>query len=177
MTCKQVILLFYVCLMKNKNMPYMKQYVPQYFLCMLILASCNEAGLGKKQFEFYYYPSKNVYYDVANNQYTYSVDGGKTWNNFKPNTSTEFATLGSRQTVYSDDEQPWKLNQVHRKEYNGTLLSIADADTVAQQQDVITDKKIIVKKPKLNVDQAPQEEKKPGFFKRLFGGKKHNNNQ
>ncbi len=142
-----------------------------------VFISCNEAGLGKKQFEFYYYPSKNIYYDVANNQYIYSVDGGKTWTLFKPKTNNEPATLGNKQTIYSDDEQPWKLNEVHRKQYNGTVISIADADTVAQQQDVISDKKNIVKKPKLNVDAPVQEEKKPGFFKRLFGGKKHNNNQ
>lgn len=140
--------------------------------------SCDENGIGKKQFEFYYYPSKNVYYDVANNQYTYSLNGGKTWNSFKPKNNNEPATLGNKQVIYSDSQQPWNMNQVHRKEYNGISITIADVDTASQATDVVSDKKIIVKKPKLNVDEEPkQEEKKPGFFKRLFGRKKHNNDQ
>ena len=153
----------------------MKQFFSHCFF-ILILASCNQINVGNKKLQFYYYPSKNVYYDVANNQYTYSIDGGKTWNIFTSKTNSEPATLGSKQVIYSDDAQPWKLNQVHRKEYNGTLISIADADTIAQQRDVISDKKIIVKKPKLNVDEPAKEEKKTGFFKRLFGGRKKNNN-
>ncbi len=155
----------------------MKQYLIFSSFCfVLILASCDETGFGKKQFEFYYYPSKNVYYDVANSQYTYSVDGGKTWNLFKSKTNAESATLGNKQIIYSDDEQPWKLNQVHRKQYSGTLISIAGADTTTQQQDVVSNKKITVKKPALNVEAPAKEEKKEGFFKRLFGGKKKNNN-
>lgn len=140
-----------------------------------MFTSCNEITSGNKQFEFYYYPSRNVYYNVAANQYTYSINGGKTWNTFKPKNNMQPATLGSRQIVYSDDEQPWKLNELHRKQYNGKLISLEDADTVTQAG-FVTEKKITVKKPKLNVEEPKKEEKKPGFFKRLFGGKKKNNN-
>ena len=147
------------------------------FIFLIPVTACNETSFEKKQFEFYYYPSKNVYYDVANNQYTYSVDGGKNWNFFKPASSAEPSALGGKQIIHSDNEQPWKINEIHRKQYNGTLISIADADTVTQT-DVITDKKIVIKKPKINVEEVPKEEKKPGFFRRLFGGgKKHKKDQ
>lgn len=141
------------------------------FVCIICFTSCDKLNIGKKKLEFYYYPSKNVYYDVANNQYVYSVNGGKTWDFFKPKNNKEPATLGNKQIIYSDSPQPWNLNQLHRKEYNGTLLAMSEADTSTQQDDAVSDKKII-KKVKPVVQPKKEEEKKPGFFKRIFG-KKH----
>ena len=177
---KQVISLFYVrTQIMFESIPNMKNNLAAFitFLFLITATSCNETGFIKKQFVFYYYPSKNVYYNVANNQYTYSVDGGRTWYSFKPTSNTEAATLGGKQIINSDNEQPWNINEIHRKQYNGTLISVADADSIAQP-DVVSDKKIITKKPKLNVEEPPKKEKKPGFFKRLFGGgKKHKSDQ
>ena len=138
----------------------------------LNLTACNNSA-SEKKFEFYYYPARNVYYDVANTQFVYSINGGKSWDTFKKNITADPATLGSRQIIYSDSPQPWDSNQAHIRLYNGKLFNVKDQDT-AGQTSIISNKKIIKKAKQA---EGSEPEKKPGFFKRLFGGKKHNNNQ
>ncbi len=135
------------------------------FLCFNFFA-CNNTGNAKK-FEFYYYPARNIYYDVTNAEFIYSVNGGKTWDTFKKDLSKDPATLGSREIIYSDSQQPWDSNEAHLKQYNGKLFSVRDEDTTAQAN-VISDKKIVKKASSANEN---KKEKKPGFFKRLFGKK------
>ncbi len=131
--------------------------------------ACNDAGTGKK-FEFYYYPARNIYYDVTNTQFIYSINGGKTWEIFKKELGKDPATIGSREVIYSDSQQPWTHNAADIKQYNGKLFGVADEDTTAQlQTEAVSDKKII-KKAKPVADES-KKEKKPGFFKRLFGKK------
>ncbi len=137
------------------------------FFCISFIA-CNNVG-GTKKFQFYYYPARNIYYDVANAEFVYSVNGGKTWETFKKDLGKDPATLGSREIFYSDSQQPWNNNATDIEKYKGKLFSVADEDTTAQT-DEISDKKII-KKPKPVTTTEPKKEKKPGFFKRLFGKK------
>ncbi len=133
----------------------------------LYLIACENNGNNKK-FEFYYYPARNIYYDVANAEFIYSVNGGKTWETFKKTSGKDPATLGSREVFYSNSMQPWDSNETHIKQYNGKLFSVAEEDTTAQTN-AVSDKKIIKKaKP---VAESTKKEKKPGFFKRLFGKK------
>ena len=155
-------------------------YIKSFFLLNIFFAfvlgftSCGEFTSGEQKLEFYYYPSKNVYYDVANNQYAYSVNGGKNWSFYKLKNSIEPATLGSKQIIYSTSAQPWDSNEVHRKLYNGSLINVAEADT-SLQTNTVSDKKII-KKAKPVEQPKKTEQKKPGFFKRLFG-RKHQQQQ
>lgn len=136
-------------------------------LFCLSFFACNNAGSSKK-FEFYYYPDRNIYYDVANAEFVYSVNGGKTWETFKKELGKDPATLGSREIIYSDSQQPWNNNAADIEKYKGKIFSVSDEDTTAKA-DAASDKKI-TKKTESSTDKK-KKEKKPGFFKRLFGKK------
>ena len=144
----------------------MRRTIPFLLLCSVIIFSCNKGA--HQKFEFIYYPARNIYYDVTNAEFVYSVNGGKTWETFKKDLDKDPATLGSREVIYSNSMQPWDSNETHIKLYNGHLFSVADEDTTALSSK-ISDKKTIKKaKP---VTESTKKEKKPGFFKRLFGKK------
>lgn len=140
-----------------------------FFACIVCFTSCDMFTSGEQKLEFFYYPSKNVYYDVANNQYAYSVNGGKNWGFYRLRNNIEPATLGNKQIIYSSSAQPWDSNEVHRKLYNGSLIAVADADTGLQTNTVL-EKKVIKKVKPVNQPKK-EEQKKPGLFKRLFGRK------
>lgn len=156
-------------------------YIKSFFLLNIFFAfvtcftSCDKLTPGDQKLEFYYYPSKNVYYDVANNQYAYSVNGGKSWSFYKLKNNIEPATLGHKQIIYTTTAQPWDSNEVHRKLYSGSLIAVADIDT-SLQTNTVSDKKII-KKAKPVVQPIKPEQKKPNFFKRLFGRKHQQQNE
>jgi hypothetical protein len=98
----------------------------------------------------------------------YSVNGGKTWETFKKELGKDPATLGSREIIYSDSQQPWNNNAADIEKYKGKIFSVSDEDTTAKT-DAASDKKI-TKKTESSTDKK-KKEKKPGFFKRLFGKK------
>ncbi|HEY2728199.1 MAG TPA: hypothetical protein VGI61_13570 [Parafilimonas sp.] len=133
----------------------------------MILLSCTNTATQKK-FEFYYYPSRNVYYDVLNSLYLYSLDGGKNWDSLIVKTNKEPATLGTKRIIYSNSPAVWKDNAQHVSEFNGEVINITDNDS-SLQTNLAADRKI--KKAKAPVMNVPKPEKKPGFFKRLFGKK------
>lgn len=135
----------------------------------VIFSSCND--IGQKKLEFFYYPQRNVYFDVASSQYFFSLDGGKIWDSVYSRTNSEPATLGNKQIIYSDTHAIWNSNEEHLKQYNGHLMNIVGEDTVAINQDEVADRKTKKIKP-ASADSNKQTEKKPGFFQRLFG-KKH----
>ena len=151
----------------------MRQFSKLFFLslCSVIILSCNDTT--PKKFEFYYYPSRNVYYDVTNSLYLYSLDGGKTWDSLQVNSNKEPATLGTKRIVYSTSHDVWKDNAQHIHEFNGQVINITGNDSSSLQTDLAADRKM--KKAKTPAINTPKPEKKPGFFKRLFG-KKNNNN-
>jgi hypothetical protein len=134
--------------------------------------SCNKIN-SDRTFEFYYYPAKNIYYDVSNARYLYSLDGGRNWDTLQKKMDKEPLTLGNKQIIYSGIRTPWDSNEVHRKLYGGYLLDIINAeDSSALQKDVVAERKLPGRsKPRLTTANN-KNEKKPGFFKRLFG-KKH----
>jgi len=138
------------------------------FFCLVFFA-CNTAGSSKK-FEFYYYPARNIYYDVANAEFVYSVNGGKTWETFKKELGKDPATLGSREIIYSDSQQPWNNNAADIEKYKGKIFTVADEDTTTQAN-AVSDKKVVKKSKTETQTNNNKKEKKPGFFKRLFGKK------
>jgi hypothetical protein len=135
-----------------------------------IISSCN---FTQQQFEFFYYPAKNVYYDVTNKLYLYSLDGGKTWDSTYAYTTAEPATLGSKQIIYNPTFNVWEKNNEHVQQYDGHIINISVVDTSDLKQSLVAERKI----KKINtsgsaaVTTAKEPEKKPGFFKRLFGKK------
>lgn len=130
-----------------------------------IIISCN--NLQPKQFEFFYYPSRNVYYDVTNSQYLYSLDGGTTWDSLKTKMNGDPATLGAKQIVYSTSPSIWLENAQHRSQFNGKVINI-NSDTTLSDKDLAAERKI--KKAQVATT-TKQPEKKRSFFQRLFGKK------
>jgi hypothetical protein len=131
--------------------------------------SCNEINNDTK-FEFYYYPSKNVYYDVSNAEYLYSLNGGENWDTLHKKMESEPATLGVKQIIYSNTKEILDSNESHRRLYGGNLVNILTADSSLSENDVVTERKF-PRKPKPVATVSKKTEKRPGFFKRLFGKK------
>ena len=140
--------------------------------CFFVAFSCNRAQSDNK-YEFYYYPGKNVYYDVSNARYIYSLNGGRMWDTLYKKADIEPQTLGKKQIIYSSIATPWDSNEVHRNRYGGTLVDIASVDSSLSHQILVADRKSPKKaSPVVSTKTTHAAEKKPGFFKRLFG-KKH----
>ena len=74
---------------------------------------------------FYYYPSSNVYYNVAATDYWYYDDATKTWVEVKTLPATITLEKTPRYTVYYNGTDVWKENAEHVKRYkvkdNGEL--------------------------------------------------------
>ena len=136
------------------------------FIGIAITLSCN--NFMQREFEFFYYPSRNVYYDVTNQNYFYSLDGGKTWDSLWVSEGKEPAIPGAKETLYSATHEIWVDNPSHIQQYKAQTIDIAGYDSTLSKQGSVAErkaKKITV----ANEDKEP--EKKQGFFKRLFGKK------
>ena len=142
-------------------------------VCSFAASACSTQA--DQKFEFYYYPARNVYYDLSNSRYIYSLNGGKTWDTLYKKMDSEPATLGKKQIIYSRIANPWDSNAVHINRYGGILLDVPDVDSNAVRDIVVAERKSTVKtKPAASSSTGNDNKagKKPGFFKRLFG-KKH----
>jgi hypothetical protein len=137
-----------------------------FLLCGVIILSCNNST--QKKLEFYYYPSRNVYYDVSNSLYLYSLDGGKTWDSINIKTNKEPAILGNKRIIYSTSADVWKDNAQHLSEFNGQAINITNNDSSIN---LVAERKIKKARAAVPAMNTPKPEKKPGFFKRLFGKK------
>jgi hypothetical protein len=134
-------------------------------------ASCNQDE-NKGKFEFYYYPKVNMYYDVADQHYLYSIDSAKTWMTLADTTTQEIATLGDKQVLYSDTRDIWRQNELHRQQFHGSILNIVPAENEADRvQDDVKERKQEVKAP---VTKAPEKKKTAvgRFLQKIFGKKK-----
>jgi len=138
-------------------------------ICSGIVLSCN--NLTQKRFEFFYYPAKNIYYDVAGKFYLYSLDGGNNWDSVKAVATEESVTLGNKEIIYSPTPEVWLQNDEHIKRYNAHVINIAGIDTGLSNQELVAERKAKKTRIATNTEQAKEPEKKPGFFKRLFGKK------
>ena len=121
--------------------------------------------------QFYYYPQKNVYFDVDKKAFFYSLDGGKSWDSITNAADKEPQTLGEKIIVYSVDSRVYKDNAAHRKLYNGRLIDIIDADTAfASALPEATERK--VQKKKTDDEKLEEDEPIKGlnkFLNKLFG--------
>ena len=148
-----------------------------FLLCAAILFSCNT--ITQKQFEFIYYPSRNVYYDVANKLYFYSLDGGNTWDSLQVTGANQPAIPGPQQTIYSTTPDILADNAQRIKQYNGNVIDITGNYSDSLNDELVAERKIkkVKATPAITASTGEEKktEKKPGFFKRLFG--KKNNNQ
>ena len=96
----------------------------------LFALSCrdNKQEEKKDDYEFYYYPEKNVYYDVEKKNFFYSLDGGKTWDSTINPSGNDPGTLGKEVIIRSLGEV-YNDNETHRNLYNGKLYNIINLDT------------------------------------------------
>ena len=81
-------------------------------LLAISLISFQQAGA--QQLKFYYYPSSNVYYDLANHHYVYLNNG--TWttiNTFPP----RFRARDRRVIIYHSGPEVWMDNTTHHRKY------------------------------------------------------------
>jgi len=138
-------------------------------ICSGIFLSCD--SFTQKRFEFFYYPAKNIYYDVAGKFYLYSLDGGRHWDSVRAITTTEPAMLGNKEIIYSPTPAIWLQNDAHVKQYNAHVISIEGVDTGISNQQLVADRKTKKGRIATNAETSKEPEKKPGFFKRLFGKK------
>jgi hypothetical protein len=70
-----------------------------------------------QQIKFYYYPSSNVYFNPATNDYWYYNDSTTTWVTAKELPTTIVLEKTPVYTVYHNDADVWKDNAEHIKKY------------------------------------------------------------
>ncbi len=121
----------------------------------------------QQEFEFFYYPSRNIYYDVTNQTYLYSLDGGRSWDSLRVPEEKEPSIPGVKETLYSTTHEIWVNNPSHVQQYKAQTIDIIDYDSTLSQKDLVAERKT----KKVTAPVEDKEDKKPGFFKRLFGKK------
>ena len=81
----------------------------------------------------------------------------------------EPATLGTKRILHSNQHSIWLNNAEHIQQFNGRAVNVLASDTTASNQALVAERKI--KKTVTTQPKKKEPEKKPGFFKRLFGKK------
>lgn len=126
-----------------------------------------------REFKFYYYPEKNIYYDVANKSYVYSLDSGRTWKSIADSSGEDPGTMGKRVIISSATDSVWNANEMYSKKYGGSLYNLIGKDTgLALRHTEITEKKKFKKTKTIVVRNNDEKPKKKGlrrFFEKLFG--------
>ncbi len=131
-----------------------------------VFIACNNKT--KTASQFYYYPKANMYYEIAEKNYVYSLDSGKTWLNIKDTTGKEPLTLGKKVLLTSKTDSIWKENEVHRKLYSGNLYNLTEKDSsIARTTNAVTERKKVVRKSsKTKVKRVEEKEiKRNNHFK------------
>lgn len=138
------------------------------------LFACNNNS-NSDSYRFYYYPDKNVYYDVSNQRFLYSLDGTKTWKSYVGAGTAEVPALGERIEVTSPDSLVYNDNEEHRRLYSGRLidLGLLTAATAASAPEV-SERKIAVKRKPVAKARGNDKPKKGigKFLDKLFGKRK-----
>lgn len=75
--------------------------------------------------KFYYYPDLNVYYNVHEQKFIYSIDGGQSWSvmNWENN---EASALGKKIVLTSDQAEIWQQNKQHLSKHGGYLVNLIE---------------------------------------------------
>ena len=132
------------------------------FLSLGIFACSNNAST-HGLLTYYYYPQKNVYFDLSSNTYYYSLDGGKRWDSLTVKKDNP-AALGPRMILSYPEKNIWRINKEHLEKFNGTVLDIRASDTLFVKD--------IPRPVKASPVKKTDKKEKKGFFQRLFGKKK-----
>ena len=129
-----------------------------------------------KQNEFYYYPDMNLYYDVAKNNFIYSLDGGVIWDTIDAKSGNIPTTLGDKIVLNSTSDSIWNDNKLHREKYGGYIYNVIDDDSPdTSAATTVTEKKIVIKptSPVIKEEEKTKERKGLGkLLNKIFGKKK-----
>lgn len=150
---------------------------------LYLLTGCQDnkniqnSSASKDNFEFYYFPKTNTYYDLRNKTYVYSLDSTRTWNSVKEESNDIPGILGKKEVLNSSTDSVWKLNYVHRQTYGGHIYHIIkESNNLPSSFNDAREKRPAVKVAKKLPTVAPIiDSSKParkgirGFFNRLFG--------
>ena len=128
------------------------------------------------EYEFNYYPDRNIYYNVEASKFIYSIDGGKTWENFSPGSRVDQSLLGKSEKVYSKTQEVWKENEAHLKMYEGKIYTLVNEQdkNVAPGTEEVSDKRLASSGgggAARKSGAAPKKKGLKGFFNRVFGKK------
>ena len=157
---------------KNSGLKRVLLFIIMVSIELLALSCSNNINdEDKEDYEFYYYPEKNVYYDVEKKNFFYSLDGGKTWDSTINASGEDPGTLGGKVIIRSLVEDVYKNNETHRNLYKGKLYNIVNADTVlASTTPEVSERK--QKKKETEIKPAEEEKPKKGikkFLEKIFG--------
>ena len=144
-----------------------------FFIVILIAWSCESPAVHPHEGnQYYYYPSKNIYYDVSHQRYIFSLDSGRTWDSLSSKAATA-AIEGKREVIYSTSSEVWLNNEMHRQEYGGTLLNIINEQSLKVPEPE-PKKSISKNNEEENTQPDKKERKRPikNFFRKIFGKKK-----
>ena len=149
------------------------------FLCgsfVFINIGCSSSNASEDRLKFYYYPDKNVYYDVSRSNYLYSLNGGKSWDSLLLSNSEEAEALGKREVIFNETPDVWRKNAAHLQQYGGTNLAIAGYGMGQElsAEDVVSEKKVVRKAAtEVRSNRVKKEKKGLGrFIDNIFGKKK-----
>lgn len=141
---------------------------------VMLFAGCAEKKA--QQHEFYYYPDMNLYFDVAKNNFIYSLDGGIMWDTIDAKSGSIPTTLGNKIVLSSASDSIWKDNAIHREKYGGYVYNVIDDDSTDTATETTITEKEIVKKPASTVikEEVKTKERKGlgKLLNRIFGKKK-----
>lgn len=119
---------------------------------VLILATKQLTASGKSEapvpegvYRFYYYPTSNFYYDVAQGNFVYTLDGGRTWEVQKAAAPQTAKAFNDRKVIDSPEPRVWKYNNEHRAKYGGLVTDYRERAVTAGPPPVVAKKEKIVK--------------------------------
>lgn len=135
-------------------------------LVVMFFAGC--AGNKAKQREFYYYPDLNLYFDVAKNNFIYSLDGGAMWDTIDAKSGNIPTSLGDKIVLNSTSDSIWKDNTLHREKYDGYIYNVIDDDsTDTSGATTVTEKEVVKKQPTTSKKEDEKIKERKGLGKLL----------
>ena len=85
-------------------------------LMLAVLFALGVKEASAQRITFYYYPTHNVYYNVASHDYLYYDPGTTTWTTVKA-LPPGIVLTRTKYTVYYNGPQVWKDNAAHKTKY------------------------------------------------------------
>lgn len=84
---------------------------------LVVLFALGFKQANAQRLTFYYYPSQNVYYNVASHDYLYYDDGTANWVTVRTLPPRIVINRTPRYTVYYNGPEVWRDNGLHKGKY------------------------------------------------------------